>query len=305
MESQRPNRLIMIAFIIATILGGQNAIAVRFSNAELPPFFGAAARFAIASMLLFVIVLVMRLPLPTGRSLIGVLIYGGLQFGFSYALLYWSLLQLKAGTVQVLIALVPLMTFILAILHRQETFEWRILVGGLVALVGIAFVFGNQLSANVPLLPLLAVVLAAAFFAEAVVFVKSFPRAHPITTNAVGMMAGAVILFVMSLLWQEVPKLPTLPATWLAVAYLIVFGSVVVFALSLYVLSHWKATASSYQLVLMPIVTVLSAALIANEAVTPSLLIGGLLVLLGVYIGAVAPPDLIIRLFSRKPAAAQ
>jgi hypothetical protein len=37
---KRPERLTLIAFIISTILGGNNAIAVRFSNMELPPFFG-------------------------------------------------------------------------------------------------------------------------------------------------------------------------------------------------------------------------------------------------------------------------
>lgn len=305
MQDQRSQRLVLAAFVISTILGGNNSIAVRFSNAELPPFFGAAARFATAALILLLIVLARRLPLPTGRALIGVLIFGGLQFGFSYALLYWSLLQLKAGLVQVLVALVPLFTFTFAILQRQERFEWRVLLGGLVALAGIAVVFGNQLSANVPLLPLLAVILAAAFFGEAVVLVKSFPKAHPITTNAVGMLAGAVILFAMSALWRETPHLPALPATWLAVAYLVILGSIVVFVLSLYVLSHWKATAASYQLVLMPIVTVLFASWLAGETVTPVFLIGGLLVLLGVYIGAVAPPDLLKRVFNRQRATAQ
>jgi len=108
MAEKRPERLTIIAFIISTILGGNNAIAVRFSNVELPPFFGAGLRFAAAALILFLIVLVMRLPLPNGRSLIGALIFGALQFGFSYALIYWSLLDVPAGLFQVILALVPL-----------------------------------------------------------------------------------------------------------------------------------------------------------------------------------------------------
>lgn len=295
MQEKRPERLTLIAFIISTILGGNNAIAVRFSNVELPPFFGAGVRFAAASLILFLVVLVMRLPLPGGRSLIGALIFGALQFGFSYALIYWSLLEVPAGLFQVILALVPLLTFLLAIIHRQEAFQWRVLAGGLLAVGGIAIIFSDSLIDNVPLLSLLAAVLAAAFIAESIVLFKTFPKTHPITTNALAMGMGAVILFVTSGLGRETPQLPSLLPTWTALLYLIFFGSVGTFVLALYVLTRWTASATSYSLVLMPIVTVIFASLIANEPITFTLLLGGLFVLSGVYVGALAPPNLLKR----------
>jgi len=296
----RPARLTLAAFVISTIMGGGNAIAVRFSNVELPPFFGAAVRFAIASLLLFLFVYYRRLPLPKGRALIGVLIFGTLQFGVNYALMYWSLLEVPAGMFQVILALVPLLTFFFAIIHRQETFQWKVLLGGLLATAGIVIVFRNQLSANVPLLSLLAIVLASACSAEAIVLFKTFPKAHPVTTNAVAMGWGAFILFTGSFLFRETPTLPNLSATWLAVGYLILFGSVGTFVLALYVLSHWTASAGSYQLVLMPIVTILLASWIAHEELTVTLLIGGVFVLIGVYVGALMPPEVFNRFVTSK-----
>lgn len=295
----KPERLTLVAFAISTILGGGNAIAVRFSNVELPPFWGAAVRFAAAALILFLLVFYLRLPFPKGRSLIGVLIFGTLQFGISYALIYWSLLEVPAGMFQVVLALVPLLTFFLAIVHRQESFRWRVLLGGLLATMGIAIVFRDQLSANVPFISLLAVILAAACFAEAIVLFKTFPKAHPITTNAFAMGVGAFVLFAVSWIAQETPQVPSLPGTWMAVGYLVLFGSVGAFVLGLYVLSHWTASASSYMLVLMPIVTVLLALWITHEEVTPALLVGGLLVLIGVYVGALMPSDLFKKLTSR------
>lgn len=50
MQSKRPERLTLIAFIISTILGGNNAIAVRYSNVELSPSFGVGIRFAAADL---------------------------------------------------------------------------------------------------------------------------------------------------------------------------------------------------------------------------------------------------------------
>lgn len=288
----KPDRNTLIAFVISTIMGGGNAIAVRFSNMEVPPFFGAALRFAVAALLLFIFVYVRRLPLPKGRGLLGVLVFGSLQFGIGYALIYWSLLEVPAGMFQVILALVPLMTFAFAILHGQEKFQWSVLLGGLLATAGIAIVFRNQLNADVPLLSLLAIILAAACFAEAIVLFKTFPKAHPVTTNAVAMAMGAFVLFFGSLISRERLAVPELSATWLSIGYLIVFGSVATFVLALYVLSHWTASAGSYALVLMPIVTILLAAWIAKEELTADMLIGGVFVLLGVYVGALMPPGM-------------
>ncbi|HKY52956.1 MAG TPA: EamA family transporter [Anaerolineales bacterium] len=300
MENKQPERLTIIAFIVSTILAGNNAIAVRFSNIELPPFFGAAVRFAAASFLLFLIVLSLRLPLPKGRSLRGALIFGALQFGISYALIYWSLLQVPAGLFQVILALVPLLTFLLAMLHRQESFQWRILIGGLIAVGGIAIIFWDSINTDIPLPALLAAILSAACIAESVVLLKGFPKSHPITTNALAMAIGAVILIVMSWLFRESPQWPTQTTTWIAILYLIFFGSIVTFVLALYVLSHWTASASSYQLVLMPLVTILFASWLANETITLAIVIGGLLVLIGVCIGVLLPPDVFKRVASRR-----
>jgi len=47
---------------------------------------------------------------------------------------------------------------------------------------------------------------------------------------------------------------------------------------------------TSYAMLLMPLVTITLAAILANEAITPAFLLGGGLVLVGVYVGAFAPP---------------
>jgi drug/metabolite transporter (DMT)-like permease len=282
------------------VLGGNNAIAVRFSNIEIPPFFGAAFRFALAGLILFLIVFIKRLQLPKGRALVVILIFGILQFGISYALIYWSLLEVPAGLFQVILALVPLFTFVFALLHRQESFKWRILFGGFLSIVGIMIIFQDSLSANVPLLSLLAIVLAAACIAESIVIVKSIPKIHPISTNAIAMAMGSLMLFVFSTLFHEVPYLPNMTATFFAVFYLIFLGSIVMFGLALYVISRWKASASAYQLVLMPIVTVLFSSWLTHESISFTFLFGGFIVLAGVYIGSILPSDFISRFFSRQ-----
>jgi drug/metabolite transporter (DMT)-like permease len=84
-------------------------------------------------------------------------------------------------------------------------------------------------------------------------------------------------------------RLPTEVATWLSLGYLVVVGSVGLFMLFLYVLVRWSATATSYSLLLMPLVTIVAGAIVLDEPVRVPFLAGAALVLAGVYIAALAP----------------
>jgi drug/metabolite transporter (DMT)-like permease len=268
MTSARPDRLTLLAFTATILLGGNNAVAVRFSNLELPPMFGAGIRFAAASLLFFLLAGLLRVRLPRGRTLFGAFLFGVLGFGFNYALMSWSLLHIQAGLLQVLLALAPLLTFLLAMAHGQEKFRLQALVGAFLAVGGIWVVFLNQINASAPILPLLAVVLAAAMIAESAVVIKAYPESHPLTTNAVASGVGALILLSMSAIWSETPVLPGQTETWAALFYLVLFGTVATFALALFVLKRWTASATSYSFVLFPIVTILSGTWLIGETVT-------------------------------------
>jgi len=277
------------AFLLIVFLGGFNAIGVRFTVLELPPFWGATLRFAPAALLFFLFVIILKLPFPRGKALLGAILFGVLNFGFSYAFIYYAVQKVQPGMAQVILALMPLFTLIFAISHRQEKFRWFGLLGALLAFGGITVVFWEQVRTNVPLFSLLAVALGAACIAEAGVVVKFFPKSHPITTNAIGMSAGSIILFVMSLLWHENQVLPEKTVTWIALLFLILFGSGLAFFLVLKILKLWSASTVSYAFVLFPFVSLTASAELSHEALNPVLLVGAALVLTGAVIGIISP----------------
>src|SRR3990172_11508136 len=96
-ETAPPDKLTLLAFFLLVILGGSNAVAVRFSNLELPPFWGATLRFGAATLLFWAAVWLKRIPVPRGRALNGALIFGVLTIGLFYAFLYWALLSVPAS----------------------------------------------------------------------------------------------------------------------------------------------------------------------------------------------------------------
>ena len=285
-EADRPGGLVLLAFVTTVLLGGANFVAVRFSNAELPPFWGAAARFGLAAFFLVALGVVVRAPFPRARALLGATLYGVFGFGAFYALAYVGLQEAPAGLASVVLSSAPLATFLLAVAQRQERFRWRGLVGAVVAVAGIVIMFGAPGASGVSMATFLVLVGAAVAASEANVIIKWFPKAHPVTTNAVAMLAGSAMLLALSLVTGESQVLPVRTATWTAFGYLVALGSVGLFVLYLFVLKRWTASRASYAFVLFPVVALSLGAWLEHEPVTPSLALGAVVVLAGVYIGA-------------------
>jgi drug/metabolite transporter (DMT)-like permease len=289
------DRVALAAFVATSVLAGGNAVGVRFSNRELAPLWGAGLRFSLAALVLLGVMAIRRLPLPRGKALVGALLYGLINFGFTFALAYYALVRLHAGLGQTLLALVPLATLLLAVGQRQERLRLASIVGTLLALAGVAVISGFSLGEALPFLSLLAALGAVVGFAEAAILVKAFPPVHPVTMNAVGMSTGAAFLLIASLVAGQPWELPERTATWVAIGYLVFVGSVAVFVLYLVVLKYWEASRVAYGFVITPIVTVLLSAWLDDEPIRVGLVFGGALILAGVYVGALRP--------ARAPAA--
>ncbi|MGQ0848797.1 MAG: DMT family transporter [Actinomycetota bacterium] len=283
-----PDRASLAAFAGFVVIGGFNFVAVRFSNRELPPLFGAGIRFAAAALLLIAVVAVRRISIPRGKAFLGAVLYGLFAFTLAYAFAYIALTRLPAGIGAVVFASTPLFTVLLAPIHRIEAFRMRALIGALISLVGIAILANPGAAESLSPLHLLAMLGSAAAAAESAVVLKKLPAANPLSTNAVAMGIGGLLLLLVSLVAAETWAWPAKAETWTAVSYLAVIGSVGLFGLFLFVLRRWSASATSFSTALIPVVSFIAGALLASEAVTLTMVTGALIVLVGVYLGALA-----------------
>ena len=88
MTSRGPDRVTLAAFVLAVLLAGANGLAIGFSNDELAPYWGATLRFLAAGLVCAAIVAVRRYPIPRGRALLGMVLYGVLAIAFAFGLLH-------------------------------------------------------------------------------------------------------------------------------------------------------------------------------------------------------------------------
>ena len=287
------DRTTSIAFLGIVIFGGLNGLAVKYTIFELDPFWGAALRFLLAAVLLGGIVMLRRLPLPRGRALAGSVLYGLLGFAIPYALMYYGIVEAPAGLLMVMLALVPLLTLLLAVAQGLEKLRRRGPAGALLAIGGVAIIFAERVGAQgdlaVPLLSLLAILGATVALAETGVVVKSLPRAHPVVNNTLAMAIGGLVLLGVAIVAGDAMVIPAQPQTIAATVYLVLGGSIALFMLFLYVIERWSASATSYAVLLMPIVTIALGAILLAEPITVGLLGGAALIVAGVYLGAFAP----------------
>lgn len=284
-----PDVLTTSAFAIVVVIGAGNFLGVRVSNEELAPFWGAGLRFSLAAGAFVAIVLALRLPWPRGRTLVETALYGALGIGVFYALMYWALVRVTAGVATVVMATVPLVTLLLATAQGLERLRLRSVLGGLLALAGITWMAVGPGPFALPLDALAALLVAAVAVGQSIIFGKRVASAHPAVVNAVGMVAGAVLLFGASAAAGEPWVLPRRTATVVAVAYLVAVGSVAMFVLILLVVRRWTASATSYLFVLFPLATIVLERLLLGEPVTLRATTGAMIVIAGVWIGALRP----------------
>jgi drug/metabolite transporter (DMT)-like permease len=281
------DRRVLAAFAAVVLLGGTNLVLVVVTTRELDPLWAAGLRFGAAAVLAFAAVALLRLPVPRGRVLLASIAYGALAFFLGFALFYWGTREVPAGIASVVMGAVPLLTFYLALAQRLERFRLRGLVGACLAIVGIAVISARS-PGSLPVVPLLAVFGSAATAGQAAITIRRIRDVHPLTVNAIGLASGGVLLLATSAVAGESHALPSSPGVWAALAVMVA-STPLLFVLFVLVVQRWSASAASYQFAMFPLVSIVLGSILLDEQVSAALLVGAPLVILGVYVGALAP----------------
>lgn len=287
MTSPLKNALPALAFFLCTLIWGSTWLAIKIGYEDLPPLNGAALRFLIAAVILCILQIITRTPMPKGAREWGVVVFVGIVLvGLDYGLIYWAEQRLTSGLTSLLFATMPLFTLLLARALHLETLTLRKTVGIAAAIAGVAVLSSESLQLDPgALLPAGAVLGGACCSAATTTVTKKYGnKIHPITLNGWSSVVGVFVLYSAALAFGENIKFPATRQGWFAVVYLAICGSVLAFLLYFWLLRRWDATRCGMVSVLTPLLAVLLGAILRNEPVTITLLAGAILVLAGVTV---------------------
>lgn len=231
-----------------------------------------------------------KLKLPTVAQFKWIAVMAILMFVFANGLSTWSLKYIPTGLSALIGALYPLSVVIIErLFYGVKNLTILTFIGLFLGLSGVGIVFYenafNDLSADF-LFGLGLSVFAMLSWSIGTIFLsRNKANINPYYGTGWQMLIGSMMLFVLSETTQpNVPITSISVSTWLVIAYLVVFGSIIAFAAFIYSMKVLPAAISSLYAYVNPLVAMLVAAIILKEKLTINILWGAIVTLIGVYL---------------------
>jgi drug/metabolite transporter (DMT)-like permease len=276
------------------LVWGSAYVVTKWVVLEVPPLLFAFLRFAVASTILVALARSRGGPRSLEPLPLGTLALMGLSgvtlfyIGFNVALVYTTVTE--GALIQ---GAIPAATAGLAMVCLGERLSRTRAVGIAVSILGVALILltvGEATQARDPLLGNLWMLLTVVSWAVYTVLGRSLRAALPLTVTAYSTLLGTLGLAAAAgfeLAGHPPPAVSW--SSWLAALYLGAGPSALAYLLWNQALRHLDAGQAANFLNLIPVVGVASAALFLGEIPTPGQLVGGSLVVGGVWLSSRDP----------------
>lgn len=285
-----PPRVALLAALAAVyLIWGSTYLAMRWVVEDIPPFLGASLRWLIAGILLFVWVKVHGATRPTAAQWLGATVVGGLLVVGGNGGVMWAEQYIASGFAALMIATVPLLMALLDPLFGGPRPTLRVTAALLFGFCGVAFLVWDRIAwQDAHLGGVVVLLLAALFWSVGSLLSRRVPRSQvSLQAAAMQMLTGGVLLVLLGLLLGEGPRFHLEAVSlrsWLAMLYLVVFGSFVAYTSYIWLLQVASPTLVGTYAYVNPVVAVLLGAVLAAEALTLVTALGALVVLAAVAI---------------------
>jgi drug/metabolite transporter (DMT)-like permease len=207
----------------------------------------------------------------------------------SNALSTWGVKYISAGLGSIIGATFPLWMVLIGLISNKKSIPTTAILGFLLGFAGICVIFYEHLYDFLNTSFLFGIILSLAAtwsWAFGTIYTKKHAKSfNPYFSFGLQMIiSGTVILLVCEPTNLSIP-LKNIPwQSWAAIAYLVIFSSVISFIAYLYALQHLSAEQTSVYAYINPVVAVSFGALLFGEKLTAFIAIGGIITLLGVYL---------------------
>jgi drug/metabolite transporter (DMT)-like permease len=277
-----------VVWLILCGIWGSTWLFIKLGLADLPPLTFAGIRFLVASLILSALILARGVRWPRSRrdwSLIAIV--GLLQFTLNYGLVFWGEQYIPSGLAAVLQSTFPAFGLVIAHLYLPyERLTTRKVIGVLMGVVGVAIIFSDQLTiaGHLALLGSVALVASAFFGAYSNVLVKAYAREIDPQVLAAGQMIfGFPPLLIIGIATEGNPfRFHWTMTAVISLAYLIVVGSVIAFALYYWLVRHMEVTKTMLIALVTPVVALVIGMIVLHEKLNWRLFAGAACIISGI-----------------------
>ena len=278
---------VYVLIVVMVLLWSVNFVVAKVALREMQPLILSALRTTLAAMIILPIYLWSKREQGWALRDVPVLVSLGV-FGvaLNQVLFVYGLSRTSVSHSSLVIALTPMLVLLIAALLGQERITGQKVLGMAIAISGVATLqfrggagAGNAIGDGL-------IFLAAITFAAFTVMGKEAATRHgTITVNTFAYVGGAIALAPVTV-WHgarySFSNVSTLG--WVSLVYMALFPSVICYLIYYYALSRIPASRVSAFAYLQPLFATMMALPVLGESLSSGIVLGGLLVLAGVWL---------------------
>jgi drug/metabolite transporter (DMT)-like permease len=281
---------VVLCFLAIYVIWGSTYLAIRYAVETIPPLYTAGIRHLCGGSLLLAWALAKGLR-PTRAQIRASVVIGFLFFLLGHGSLHWAERIVPSGMASLLIAVEPIFVFLLSSAAART---WKLnsilVVGILLGLAGVGILVRGTLQAPQRGMALgsISILVGAFSWSAGIIYSRrSHLSGSPLLLSALSLLAGAVMLLLAGTMAGEARGFAFSDVSrksWLGLAYLILFGSVITFTAYNWLLEHYSPTLVATHTYVNPVVAVFLGWAFGGEALTERVALAAGLVVLAVVL---------------------
>jgi drug/metabolite transporter (DMT)-like permease len=279
-----------IALGLVSFFWGTTYIAARIGAQNMPGLFVAGIRQFLSGFILVAFFIARGHSIPGWQVLKRISVQSIFLLCIANGLLTWSVEYISGGLAAIIAALVPLFIAIFTVwLSKCARFSWLMIAGLVIGFGGVVTIFYDYLGDLKQPTFLTGVILAVVSTLSWSYGTVYSSRQKPVIDIlfSVGLqmlIAGVITLTICAITGKYVNPATISVDSWLALSYLIVFGSLLAYSAYVFVVSKLPPTQVSIYAYINPIVAVLLGWLLLSEKMNWNMVFGTLITLAGVWL---------------------
>lgn len=289
-EKVPARRLIWAAMAIVYVLWGSTYLGIKLVTESLPPLLSGSARFVVAGAILGLVALAtgqLRSDPPSRRQWRNAAISGALLMGGGNAGVVLAEQRIDTGVTALIVSLAPLLIAVYLLLLFHDPLPWRAWLGLVLGLGGLALLIQTGGGLSDPLGLAAGVASVTLWSAGSVVASRTAMPARPMLGSAAQMVCGGLVMAVEGILFGEPWRFHPDQVRWqsvAALAYLIVFGSLIAFSAFAWLLRVVHVSLVATSAYVNPVVAVLLGVAVLGERISFREALAGAVILAAVIL---------------------
>jgi drug/metabolite transporter (DMT)-like permease len=278
------------AFALLGLVWGSSFLWIKIAVEEIGPFMLVALRLLFGLIGLLGVMWAQRQSFPRERRvLLAFLFMGAFNTAIPFTLISWGETKIDSGLASILNGTVPLFTIVIAHfwLHDEKITLPRI-AGLIVGFIGVVVLVSRDigpegLTGNI--WGQLAVIAASICYATAITFSRRYLRGQsPVVQSTMTLLIADAMMWIATPIFERPLRFPTLPMTWLAIAWLGLLGSCLAYLLFFYLINAWGPTRASLVTYVFPVIGLILGIIFLREVADWRLIVGSILIVGGIVV---------------------